>query len=161
MNQAMEETVLGVVPHMKLKTGLFSSKEFTLVVTNQRVIFASLSKEMVKQAHQEAVEKSKAENKGYWERSMMGYAAVNQISAAYESMHPEEIIGEHPDNFFVPGQYIKKVTFKLGDNRMGESSNRGTDTMVITTHSEKLKLTTHGLNVKDVKDLFYRAAIYI
>lgn len=61
---ASAESVLGVLALRKPKSlGRYDS--FTGVLTNQRIIFAQTTSEMLKQASQTAKEQAKAEGKGF------------------------------------------------------------------------------------------------
>ncbi|MHB8891001.1 MAG: hypothetical protein ACYC65_03030 [Candidatus Limnocylindrales bacterium] len=43
----MDETVIGVIPTARIKTGLFSSKAYTLVFTDRRLILAEMTKQLL------------------------------------------------------------------------------------------------------------------
>jgi hypothetical protein len=100
-----DEQVVGVIPMAHAKTGMFSSKAFTLVFTTHRLIVAEARKDLVK----EQVERSRAEarNAGSGTLGQWGahVKASNQFGAHYLGWDPEAILAETPGNVAVtPGE---------------------------------------------------------
>jgi hypothetical protein len=59
------ETVVGVIPNARMKTGLFSTATYTLVVTDRRLLFAEQTNEVAKRRAAEAKDAAKAAGKGF------------------------------------------------------------------------------------------------
>ncbi|SET34164.1 hypothetical protein SAMN05660297_02099 [Natronincola peptidivorans] len=154
-----EERIIGFIPEMKKKTGLFSSTIYTLVVTNTRILFVQLAPARAKEVAQQAIQQAKAEGKGYFHRSMEAMMSRRRIMEVYRSMKPEEILHETRGNFYIENQSIQKVKITSDSGYLDESYKDGKSTMVITTNIEKIKLKTTNLDVKAVKEMLNRGAI--
>ncbi|MCA9390520.1 hypothetical protein KC571_03890, partial [candidate division WWE3 bacterium] len=64
----MNNDIIGIIPRTNLKTGLFSSKSFSLIVTPEEIIAALITKEMLQNTAKEASEKAKEDGKGFFKR---------------------------------------------------------------------------------------------
>jgi hypothetical protein len=93
-----DETVIGVIPTARIKTGLFSSKAFTLVFTDRRLILA----EMTKQLQAAEVERSKAAAKerggGVFSQLGAQLKASFSFGSQYMAADPAAILAETPGN---------------------------------------------------------------
>jgi len=116
--QDTSERVVGVIVLRRPKSlGRYDS--YTGVVTSQRIIFAQMTGDMVKQAVQQARDQAKAEGKGFfgqWQeqlRASFGYAQ------RYLTMPPAAIGSETPGNYAVDNSTVREVKIKHKEIRSG------------------------------------------
>jgi hypothetical protein len=69
------------------------------VLTNQRVIFAQMTSEMLTRAAQEARDQAKAEGKGFWGQWSDQLKGTFGYTKKYLTMPPQAILAETPGNF--------------------------------------------------------------
>ncbi len=134
------EEILGLIPALKKKTGLFSSKMYTLVVTERRLIFAELTGKMMQTAVAEANEASRG--KGFFARMKETATSQQRIYEGYLRRTGEEILRENPENFAVENSEIKTVRVRLGHYHV-DRENRQSDELIIQTAQGKIKLFFH------------------
>jgi len=110
--QAPPSEVVGIIPAVEHKKGLFGRQTFNLVVTLHHLVFARLTSEMLRAASKQAKEKAKVQGKGFfgqWVATVRGNSALTQ---RYYQMPVEAILREHPDNFAIPLQEIRQIKTK-------------------------------------------------
>ena len=96
----MVEEIVGIIPHVIEPTGRIQTKQNTIIVTNQRLIVAQFTSQMM----QEALAQSKAKGgKGLLGSILAGRVLdpsdlVNYMNK-YWSMKPDSILSESPGNF--------------------------------------------------------------
>jgi hypothetical protein len=146
------ERIAGVIPAIRRKTGLFSSKTYSLVVTDRRILFAELTQQMATQAAKDAAEEAKAQGKGFFARAAQTALSGHRIYQKYWQMAPEAILAETPGNYAVELRDIVSVRVKAGMwDEVHDQHHH--DEMHIKTHGEKMKLTfVHG-SARDAKKL--------
>jgi hypothetical protein len=105
------ERVLGVMVLRKPKS-LGRSDSFTGVVTNQRMIFAQMTGEMLKQTGQMARDQAKAEGKGFLGQWSDQLKASFGYSQRYLTMQPSTALAETPGNFAVDNNAIREIKIK-------------------------------------------------
>ena len=121
---ASGETVLGLISLRRPKSlGRYDS--FTGVVTNQRMIFAQLNNEIVKQEIETARSQAKAEGKGFFGQWKEQLKASSGQPQRYFSMTPSAILQESPGNYSVENKGISEIKIKHRDvMRNGEVYER-------------------------------------
>jgi hypothetical protein len=92
------ERVTGIVTGAKLKTGLLSSKTYTLVFTDRRLILAETTKAVASANVEAARSASKAEGKGWMGQWGAQMKAAFAFGAQYFEMDPDAIVAETPGN---------------------------------------------------------------
>jgi hypothetical protein len=101
----MTETVFGAIPNARIKTGMLKSESWVLVVTDQRLIAARLTDQLVKSIAESARAQAKASGSGFlgqWGAQLKPGFAIGQ---RYCAMTPEAILAETPGNWaLAPGQ---------------------------------------------------------
>jgi hypothetical protein len=94
---------------------------FAGVVTNQRMIFATLTSKMLSDAAMQARDQAKAEGKGFfgqWADQMRGtFGFTNR----YLSMAPDAVLAETPGNFALQNNTISEIKVHL----KGQHENDG------------------------------------
>ena len=101
-----DEQVIGIIPDALLKTGMFKSTPFTLVITSRRLIAAQVT-DAVKRAH---AEEQKAAGAGPRFGGLLGRGKGAPLSDRYRRMNPDAIAAESSANVvFVPGDVRDSV----------------------------------------------------
>lgn len=101
----MAETVLGAIPDARIKTGLLKSESWVLVVTDQRLIGARITDELMKSIVEQARAAAKASGSGFFGQWGAQLKASFALGQRYCAMTPEAILAETPGNWaLLPGQ---------------------------------------------------------
>lgn len=85
---------------------------YTGVVTSQRMIFAQMTGDMVKQAVQQARDQAKAEGKGFFGQWQEQLRASFGYVQRYLTMPPSAILSETPGNYAVDNNTVHEVKIK-------------------------------------------------
>ncbi len=145
-----DEYIAGVIPGATRKRGFLgmSSDQYTLVVTNQRILFATLTKEINQQEVEKAREAAKAQGKGLL--SQWGAQLTANVGQRYVQMDPQSILGEHPGNFFYLNSQIRGVRIS---RYADEETFRTEYTLELDTVSGKVKFIFSMMNEAEVRGL--------
>ncbi|NJD98432.1 hypothetical protein E3E26_01275 [Thermococcus sp. LS1] len=140
------EKVLYVVPNVSYKKGFMSSAAVNLVITNERVIVAHITKETIAKGKEKA-------------SGIPGYLAgvTSGYSGRYYEMEPSEILEESGENFVVLMADIKEVKLKTGDydsGKMDELEIKGRKSL-------KFKAGPGSMNMKKIKEAFKVAGVKV
>lgn len=146
------EEIVGVIPAVRRKTGVFSSKTYSLVATNRRLIFAELTNKMLKQAAEDAIRESKEQGKGFFARTAATATSSQRIYNRYRQMTPEEILEETPGNYAIEYRDISSIKIRHGMFRE-EQGQYDNDEMHIKTNREKIKCIFEYSNSREAKKL--------
>ncbi len=141
---ASGERVLGLIPNAVLNSGFLGvgSKPYVLVLTDRRVIFAFVTKEMTKKMVTDAREGAKAEGKGFfgqWGAQLGAFAAFSQ---RYYEMTPDQTLAETAESFAIDRSTIVKA--KIVHGTMDENGAESPDRLIIKTTGKKYRLTLRG-----------------
>jgi hypothetical protein len=124
--------LVGVIPHVVMATGRVESKQYTLVVTNTRLIFARLGALQM----QEAMAQSKARAKGFMEKLTAGRVLtpkdIVEYCRRYFSMAPDRVLEESPDNFAIPIEGISRIYVEQQIQPKDEDSHIRMDRFIMT-----------------------------
>ena len=104
---------------------------YTGVLTNQRLIFAQMTSEMMKAAVQQARDQAKAEGKGFFGQWADQLKGTYSFSQRYLSMQPSAVLAETPGNFSLDNNAINEI--KLKEKLMRE--NQGIYEFEVQIHS--------------------------
>jgi len=144
----MEEKILGALPNVSLKKGLFKSILYNLVITDKRMIFARFRKELIKEEAKKRAEKLEEEGRGKVRQFFAKLGTGFTFYKRYFDMDPEEILKETEGNFFITPSNVGKIRLKKGSvsrDEDGDVEYENPHTLFITTTSgEKLKLMLRG-----------------
>ena len=150
------ENVLGAMLLSKPKS-LGASDSFTGVVTNQRIIFARMTSEMVKQAVQQARSEAKADGKGFWGQWSEQLKASFGYTQRYLTMDPSTALSETPGNFMISNNAINEIKLHLKDTNKGQNQAQLNEfELEIKSASGKYKFRTEERNeyVKLLKQVY-------
>jgi hypothetical protein len=121
----MAETVVGVIPDARIKTGMFKSEEWVLVVTDQRLLGARLTDELKKQVVAEAKAEAKASGKGLLRQWGAQIKASFSVGQRYLAMTPEQILAETAGNWALLPAQVKQI--KVEKKSRGGAGDDGPD----------------------------------
>lgn len=129
----MGEEIVGIVSHVLQSTGGIGSKHYTMITTNQRLIIAQFTGQIMK----EAMVQSK--NKGG--KGLLGGLLAGRVltpenivnyTDRYWSMAPEQIISENPGNFSLEISSISMVKVEYQRTKsMSDDSSIGFYVLII------------------------------
>ncbi|MDO9517836.1 MAG: zinc ribbon domain-containing protein [Methanosarcinaceae archaeon] len=103
-----------VYGNLKKKKSLGRWDNFTLVATNDKLIFALTTSEMLKRVASEAKERAKKEGKGLFGKWGAVMSSASLITDRYLGMEPDNILNETKGNFELSRSHLRsiKVNFK-------------------------------------------------
>jgi hypothetical protein len=106
------ERVIGAILLRKPKSlGRWDS--YAAVITTQRMIFAQITSDMVKEAIEKAKQQAKAEGKGFLGQWSAQLGATFNYIQKYLSMEPSAIISETPGNFYIENGAIRDIKIEV------------------------------------------------
>lgn len=154
----MSEAVRAVIPNATLKAGFLGvkSRQYTLILTDQRVIFAQITTAMMKQLVADARDGAKSEGKGFFGQWGAQLSAYSAFAEGYLAMPPEQALSEAPDNFAIERSTITKTATKT--RHTGDDSDIATDYLVIKTTGKKYDITL-GSGLGQAKQALAAASI--
>jgi hypothetical protein len=154
------ETIIGVIPSAKTKTGMFSTAAYTLVVTNYRLIFARMTNDLVKQNTERVRAEAKAGGAGFFGQWGAQLKAAFAFAQRYMAMHPEAILAESPGNTFIAPSQVRqlKVERKWRSAGGDDDNSQAYLHIIIETTAGKTSYDTDGETpgVNDAKLLLSR-----
>lgn len=141
------EHILYVAENLSYKKGFLRSASANLVLTDERLIVAHITPDVIKMTRE-------------WAGGGFG-GYMTALSGSYRDryleMEPEAIMKESPDNFSIPLREISEVRVKSGD------IERETFDKIELRGRKNLKFTgrTGTLNVKEMREAFSKVGIRV
>ena len=152
-NAVKSEPVLCVFVLRKPKSlGRYDS--FSGVLTGQRIIFAKMTGDMIKDAVKQAREEAKAEGKGFFGQWADQLKASASFAQRYYTMDASAALSETQGNFALQNSSVNEVKLKLKDN--GTQANVREFEIEIKSSSGKYKfrMDENGDYVKMLKQVY-------
>jgi hypothetical protein len=142
------ELIVGAIAGAMRKKGFLgmSADNFTLVVTDRRIIFATQTSQMMQENAKMARESAKSQGKNFL--SQWGAVIHSNNGQHYLQMTAEAIVGENPGNFSLYHNQIRSVKFHYYSD---EENNASEYRMTIDTVSGKINLVFNLLDEKQAK----------
>lgn len=103
------ETIVGVIPSAKMKTGFLSSKTYALVVTDRRLILAEQTDDLAKRRAAEAKEAAKSAGKGVLGQWTAQVGTGFDHGRHYLAMDPATVLAESPGNAALAPADVREV----------------------------------------------------
>jgi len=146
-----EETIIGIIPGLQYRKGLFSSQPVDLILTTHRIIVAILTSKMMTEMAAAAAKNAKAQGRGIFGQIMQSMSTGFNYHARYATMSIEQIVGETPGNQSVELRTVRSIRLQSGD-----SDNNSPDKLVLTTTGGKMTFNGRGLCTRETRDLLRR-----
>jgi len=148
------ENLIGVIPGISRKKGLFKFESFHAVVTDRRIIFALLTNEIMKE------EAKKGAGAGIGAMFKAAIAGGN-THQRYLQMSPDNALRESPENFAIEIAHIRKIKVQkrregseLGANQKDEEGK-----LYIETVGEKLSFVLKNYHCNTALQLLKQAGL--
>jgi hypothetical protein len=116
-----DERVIGVIPTARIKTGMFSSKAYTLVFTNRRLILAEMTKQLLAAEIERSRAAAKAQGGGFFSQWGAQLKTSFTFGAQYLTANPDAILAETPGNGALTPADVRMLTIEH------KTRNRGSD----------------------------------
>ncbi len=142
------ELIVGTIAGAARKKGFLgmSADNFTLVVTDRRIIFATQTTQMMQENVKRARESAKTQGKNFL--GQWGAVIQSNNGQHYLQMPAEAIVGENPGNFSLYHNQIRSVKFHYYSD---QENNASEYRMAIDTVSGKINLVFNMLDEKQAK----------
>jgi len=135
------EKIIGIVPNVSRNKGLlgFRQEAYTLVLTDLRIIFALVTKEVQTEAVKNIHDQNKASGKGFWSSWGDKISAGMSWFNRYLDMDPEAILAENSANFSLARNEV--ISLKVQHSTMDPSDPKTPLPFLrIKTRDRKFKL---------------------
>lgn len=144
------ENIIGVIPN--LSTGMFGQSSYTLVVTNYRLIFAEITKQLLDQERQKNVSNVQGGMMSRWKAQMSSHFNFHN---RYFNIPPQAILQESPNNYEIRPEQVKSVKVHGGQYNHG-SGRQNPNKLVIKSTLGKKKFNFDKMNINQAKEIMGR-----
>jgi hypothetical protein len=117
------EGVIGIIPNARIKTGMFSSKMYTLVFTNYRLIMAEATKDLVNARIEQARAAAKAQGGGFFNQWGAQLKTGFRFGEHYLGMPPAAILAETPGNGALTPQDVRELKIERKTRNAGSDDD--------------------------------------
>ncbi|TDY56715.1 hypothetical protein C8D99_11716 [Aminivibrio pyruvatiphilus] len=152
-----EENVRAVIPSLSRKTGWFSHTAYTLVVTDERMLFVHEDPKEASAFAKEAAAKAKAEGKGFFGRWGAVLSSGYDYVRNYWDMPVEEIAARGKESIAIPLGRLRSVRII---KKLVYDKNQEMDvfecSLAVEHTGEKLTFSLRG-NEKNVREALQSA----
>ncbi len=137
------ERILSVIPNVTLKAGFLGvkSRQHSLVITNNRILFARITVARMKELSQQAADEAKSQGKGRMGQLMANPHVYNRLVERYLQAGPDRVLADNDANFAVDRATVSKVKVKT---TAGPEGGVGSDMVVLKTTGKTYKITLGG-----------------
>ena len=152
------EAVVGVIPNARMKTGMFKSECWFLVVTTHRLLGAKVDNDLLKRVIEQSRAQAKAGGAGFFGQWKAQLQISFGMAQHYLAMDPEAIVRETPGNWALyPGQ-VGWIKVDKESRTTGEDSEQEYLRITIATPGGQGVYDTDGNNPNrdQARGLFYR-----
>lgn len=152
------ERIISAASGLSLKAGVIKRVNYTVVMTNYRILFAQTTTAMLKQNVAEARDTAKAEGGGFFKQWGAQIASGFNFADRYLEMTPEQILAETAGNWALEISRIQKVKYRVG--MVGDSETPSTpDKVTIKTADKKYVLELTGFSTNSTRQAFIDAGL--
>jgi len=145
-----DEQILGIIPNTH--TGLFGNKCFNLIITNKRLVAASLTSEMLKEAAKKRSEESKNRGEGFLKRWASTMFSGVEYYKKYYDMQINDILSENQENFVLEPSMVNKIKIKTGHFNEAQEKTMPHELIIKSTNG-KHKFNFSNISPKEAKNL--------
>jgi hypothetical protein len=137
------EKILSYIPNVTLKAGFMGlgSRQHSIVITNNRILFARVTVARMKELSKQAMDEAKSQGKGRMAQMLSNPHVYERLVQLYAQMGPEGILADNPANFAVDRATVSKVKLKT---TAGPDDGVGSDMLILKTTGKTYKVTLEG-----------------
>lgn len=141
---ASTERILSVIPNVAVQAGFmgFKSRVYSLIISNNRIVFALLDDGLMWQLGQQEREQAKAQGMGTMGQWSASFQAWDRLVQHYIQQGPDGILAENPENFAVDRADVSAV--KLKSTGSGAAGSPRLDYLILKTTGKKYKALLAG-----------------
>lgn len=138
------EPVLSVIPVVALQAGFmgFDSTTFSLVFTNQRIVFARHNDALIAQFSQQEQQRAAAQDRSRLSQFAASLNAWDRLAEWFRQRGPDAILADHPGNFALDRDHVTSVKLKSTGN--GSAQAPRMDYLILRTQEKKYKMNLAG-----------------
>jgi hypothetical protein len=145
------ERVIGVIPGVSRKKGMFKIEAYHVVVTEKRLIFAIVTSEAMKQEAQ----KSSGKGLGGFLKTGSG---GNDLTQRYLNLTPEQALHETSENYDIDLSRIRKVKIEKG-MESSDNSKENDGKLVLETVGDKLSFSLRNHYVDKGREVLRKTGL--
>ncbi len=137
------ERILSFIPNVTVKAGFLGlkSRMHSLVITNNRILFARITGARMKELSQQGKEEAKREGKSGMALLLANPHIFDKLVQMYLQLGPEGVLADNPANFAVDRATVSKVKLKT---TVGADEAGGSDVLILKTTGKTYKITLGG-----------------
>lgn len=137
------ERILSVIPNVTVRAGFLGikSRQHSLVITNNRILFARITVARMKELSQQAREAAKDQGRGRMGQMLANPHVYDRLVEQYLQVGPAGVLADNPANFGVDRSAVSKVKLKT---TAGPEGAVGSDVLIIKTTGRTYKATLGG-----------------
>lgn len=137
------ERILSYIPNVTVKAGFLGlkSRQHSLVITNNRILFARVTIARIKELSKQAQEEAGSQGKGRMAQMMTNPRTDDRLVQLYEQMGPDGVLADNPANFAVDRATVSKVKLKTS---AGPDGGVGDDMLILKTTGKTYKIVLSG-----------------
>jgi hypothetical protein len=123
---------------------------YTMIVTPKRLVFASVSTDLMKAAVKDAREDAKRQGKGFLGQWGAQLAWLDVLHRTYQTMTVDAILRQYPGSFAIANHQIRRIRYK---RNWDEEGGPGSDELVLRTADGKYRFKLLTGDLGQVKKL--------
>ena len=126
------ETIKCIISSLSMPKSWGRSDGYTLIVTDQRSLFAKITQEIMNEAVRDARANAAAEGKGFfgkWASQMKGF---NNYAVRYNKITPDQILCETQGNFAIENNTIRRIRITNNTDEDSPGTEYGIEFQTVT-----------------------------
>jgi hypothetical protein len=137
------ERILSFIPNVTVKAGFLGlkSRMHSLVITNNRILFARITVARMKELSQQGKEEARREGKVGMAQLLANPHVYDKLVQLYLQLGPEGVLADNSANFAVDRSAVSKVKLKT---TAGPEGGVGSDVLILKTTGKTYKITLGG-----------------
>ena len=150
------EPIVAVLPGLQQHKGFLGLKvnQYNLLITPQRLVFAAMSTQLMKEMVQAARDRAKADGANWVGQLGAQFAWMDLLVQRLETMTPDAILAEFAGSFAMGRDEVRRITTRtFGD----DDSGRHTHEVRIEAASGKLKFTLASKTADEARQILVGA----
>jgi len=147
------EPMVGIIAGLQQRKGFLgmSATTFNLIVTPGRLVFASVSQQMMNDAVAAARQEAKGQGKGFLGRFAAQFAWMDQICRQYSTMPIDAILAQFPGSFCILNAQVRKV--RLRDSRVDDDGTQSSQELFIESAAGKFRFSSSMMRVREARQI--------